>query len=108
MHFVDDVDLVARRYRPVSHPFGQVADAVDVEARGGVHLDDVDMTVLGDRAAMDALAARRGGRAAGAVRTDAVERAGDDPRRRRLADPAHPGEDEGVRDPPGCYRIRQG
>ncbi len=108
MHFVDDVDLVARRYRPVAHPLGQVADVVDPGARGGVHLDDVDMAVLGDRAAMDALAARRNGRAAIAVGADAVKGAGDDPRRRRLADPAHPGQDEGVRDPPGRNRVRQG
>ena len=58
VHFVDDVDLEARRHRAVAHALGQLADVVDAGARGGVHLDHVDMAVLGDRAARLAHAAR--------------------------------------------------
>ena len=106
--FVDDVDLVPRRDRAVAHAVDQLAHLVDPGMRGGVHLDHVDVAVLGDRAAMHAFAAGRDRRAAGAVRADAIERAGDDPGRRRLADPAHAGEHEGLRDPPGGNRVRQG
>ena len=106
--FVDDVDLEPRRDRAVAHPLGQLADVVDPGARGRVHLDHVDMAVLGDRGAMLTGAAGRNGRPAAAVGADAVERAGDDPRRRRLADPAHPGEDKGVRHPAARNRVREG
>ena len=108
VHFVDDVDLVARRDRPVAHAVGQLADVVDAGARGRVHLDHVDMAVLGDGAAVARTAPhgldRRPARAVGA---DAVERAGDDARGRRLADAAHAGEDEGMGDPPGGDRVRE-
>ncbi len=49
VHFVDDVDLEARRDRLVADAVGQLADVVDAGARGGIHLDHVDMAVLGDR-----------------------------------------------------------
>ena len=49
-----------------------------------------------------------GGRPARAVGADAIERAGDDPRGRRLADAAHPGQDEGMGDAAGGDRVRQG
>jgi hypothetical protein len=74
---------------------------------GRVDLDDVDMAVLGDRAAMVAFAAGLDGRAALAVRADAVQRLGDDPRRRRLADAAHAGQHEGMGDAARGHRVGQ-
>ena len=62
VHFVDDVDLVARLDRRVAHALDQLADIVDAGAAGRIHLDDVDMAVLGDGEAMGALAAGDGGR----------------------------------------------
>ena len=106
--FVDDVDLVARRDRAIAHALGQVADVVDAGARRCVHFDDIDMPVLGDRPAMDALAAGRDRRAAGAVRADAVERPRDDAGGRGFAGAADAGQDEGLRDAPGRDRVRQG
>ena len=52
-------------------------------------------------------AARLGRRLALAVGADAVQRAGDDPRGRGLADPADAGQQERVRDPAGAQRIGQ-
>src|SRR5439155_27050896 len=59
----------------------------------------------GDRDAGFADAARVDGRPAMAVRTDAVERLGDQPRRGCLADAAHPGEQKGMGQPPALDRI---
>ncbi len=108
VHFVDDVDLVARRDRAIAHALDQLAHVVDAGARGGVHFDHVDMAVLGDRLAVLADAARIDGRSAGAVRPDAVQRAGDDAGGRRLADAAHAGEHEGMGDAAGGDGVAQG
>jgi len=48
---------------------------------------------------------RRAARAAGVVGKLVIERAGENACRRGLADPAHPGEDPGLRDAPGLERI---
>ena len=98
VHFVDDVDLVARRDRLVADAVGELADVVDAGARRCVHLHHIDMPILGDGAAGLALPAGRDRRTALPVGADAIERARQDARRRRLADAAHAGEDEGVRD----------
>ena len=108
VHFVDDVDLVARRDRPVAHALDQLAHVVDAGARGGVHLDHVDMAVLGDGLAVLAHAAGIDRRAALAVGADAVQRAGDDAGGRGLADAAHAGEHEGVRDAARGDGVAQG
>ena len=106
VHFVDDVDLVARRRRGIAHAFDDLADIVDAGARGGVHLLHVDMAALGDGDAGLAHAAGMDGRRrALAVRADAVQRARDDARRRRLAHAAHAGEHEGMGDAPGRERV---
>ena len=43
-----------------------------------------------------------------AVRQFVIQRAGKDPRRGGLADPAHAGQDPGLRNPPGLERVRHG
>ena len=99
VHFVDDVDLVARADRGIAHRLDDLAHVVDAGVAGGVHLDHVDMAALGDRTARLAHAARVDRRAALPVRPDAVERLGDQPRGAGLADPAHAGHQEGMRQP---------
>jgi hypothetical protein len=66
------------------------------------------MAVLGDGDAVVALAAGLRRRTALAVGTDAVQGAGDDPRRRRLADAAHAREREGMGQAPapGSGQVR--
>ena len=107
VHFVDDVDLVARRDRAIAHALDQLAHVVDAGAGGRVHLDHVDMAVLGDRLAIVANAAGIDGRAALAVGPDAVQRAGDDAGGRGLADAADAGEHEGMRDAAGGDGVAQ-
>ena len=104
---VHDVDLEARRGRGVAHAVDQLAHVVDAGAGRGVHLQHVDVAALGDPDAVRALAAGLGRRLTAAVRADAVERPGDDPRGGGLADAANPGQEEGVRDAAGAQRIGQ-
>ena len=94
VHFVDDVDLEARRHRGIAHRLGHLAHAVDAVVRRGVDLDHVDMPPFGDRPARLAHPARIDRRPTLPVRPDAIECLGDQPRGRRLADPAHPGQQE--------------
>ena len=106
--FVDDVDLVACRGRCVAHAVHQLADVVDAGVGRGVHLQDVDMAAVCDRDAMLANAAGLRRRLALAILPDAVERARNDPGRRRLADAANAGEQIGMRDTAGAHGVGKG
>ena len=79
-----------------------LADGVDAGVGGAVDLEHVDVAALGDLDARVALAARLGRRA-----LHAVERARQDPRRRRLADAARARKDERLREPAGGDRVLQ-
>ncbi len=103
--FVDDVDLVARADRGVAHRLDDLAHVVDAGVAGGVHLDHVDVAAFGDGDARLAHAARIDRRPALPVGPDAVERLGDQPRGRGLADPAHAGHQEGMRQPLALDRV---
>ena len=107
VRFVDDVHLVARGYGSIAHCLGNLADVVDAGMAGGVHLDHVDMSPFGNRDARLAHTAWCDGRAALPVRADAVQRLGDQPRGRGLANPAHPGHQERMRQPLAPDRIAQ-
>ncbi len=108
VHFVDDVDLVARRDRSVAHALDQLAHVVDAGARRRVHLDHVDVAILGDRRAVGADAAGIDSGTTVAVGANAVQRAGNDARGRGLADAAHAGEHEGVGDAARGDGVAQG
>ena len=91
--FVDDVDLEPRPARPHGDVLPQLANFIDAAVAGAVDLQHVDV-VAGRHAAADvALVARRRRRA-----LHAVERLGENPRGRRLADAAGTGEQIGVPD----------
>ena len=49
VHFVEDVDLVARRHRRVADGVVDLAHVLDAVVRGGVHFQHVEMTALDDR-----------------------------------------------------------
>jgi hypothetical protein len=108
VHFVDDVDLAARLDRAVAHALDQLADVADAGAAGRVHLEHVDVAILGDGAAVVANAAGLRRRPALAVRAGTVERARDDPGGGGLADPAHTREHESLGHAPALDRIGQG
>src|SRR3546814_8014295 len=65
------------------------------------------MPPFGDRAARFAHPARVDRRPALSVGADAIERLGDQARGRGLADPAHPGHQEGMRQPIARDRIAE-
>ncbi len=100
---VDDEDLVAVADRPYPEAGDDdVADLLDLRVRRGVDLEDVDVAPLGDLDARVAGSARVGGRP-----LHAVQRAREDPRGRRLADAARPGEDVRVRDALAGKRVAE-
>jgi hypothetical protein len=96
VHFVDDIDLVARRDGGIAYRLDDLAHVVDAGVGSGVHLDHVDVAALGDRLARLALPARVDRRAALPIRPDAIERLGNEPRGGGLADTAHAGHQEGM------------
>ena len=68
MDFVDDEDFDARFHRAESRRLDDFAHVIDAGAAGGVHLDDVRMSVRHDRTAIGADAAGIRGGAALSVR----------------------------------------
>ena len=107
VHFVEDVDLVARRHRRVADGVVDLAHIVDAVVRGGVHFQDVGMAAFHDRLVVHAQRRHGDGRLRhGTVRQFVIERARQNPRRRGLADAAHAGEDPGLRDAPRLEGVR--
>ena len=98
--FVDDVDLVACRNRRITHRLNDLPDIVHAGIRSRVHLDDVHVPPLGDGNTSFAHPARidRGA-------LFAIERLGDQPCSRRLADAPHTGQEEGMGQPVALDRI---
>ena len=107
VHFVEDIDLVARRHRRVADRLVDRAHVVDAVVRGRVHLDHVEMPALHDRLAMHA-EHRHGNRRSRdrTVGQFVIERARQDARGRGLADAAHAGEHPGLRDAAALERVR--
>src|SRR5262249_53779907 len=97
VHFVEDVDLVAGGHRRIAHRVVDLADVVDAVVRRRIHLDDVRVPAFHDGLAVHAelrqVRGRAGDRAVGEL---VVERAGENARRRGLADAAYAGEDPGL------------
>ncbi len=108
VHFVDDVDLVAGDRRLVAHRLDDLADVVDAGVGGGVHLDDVDVAALHDGGAVFAHLVHVDGGLIDLAGDRIVERAGEDARRRGLADAAHAGEHIGLRDTPAVESVGEG
>ena len=91
VHLVDDVDFVARLRRRVAHVFAKLAHLFDAIVARAVDLEHVETVAGGDFAAVVARVVRGHGRS-----VHAIERFGQDPCGRRLADSARPDEQIGV------------
>ena len=104
VRLVDDEHPVARLGRRIGRAVAQVAGVVDAAVAGGVEFDHVEVArpTRRQRHTRHTLAARSRRRT-----LDAVQRAGQDARRRRLAASARPGEEIGVVDPARVERGRQ-
>ena len=107
MHFVDDVDLVAPLDRSIAHAFQQGTHVVDAGLGCRIEFQHIDVPALDDRAAIPALLAEIHGRNVNRFGF-VVERPGQQPRRGGLADAAHAGEHEGMRDPARGEGVAQG
>ena len=104
VHLVDDEDLVAVADRGDGQPRDDhLADVVDLGVGGGVDLEHVDVAPLGHLAAHVALAAW-----VGRGPLDAVQGAGENAGRRRLAHPPRPREHERLGDPLAGDGVAQG
>ena len=103
MHLVDDEHFVAVADRPDGEAGDDhFADVVDARVRRGVDFEDVDVAPFRDFDARLADAAGIGRRS-----VHAIQRAREDARRRRLADPARPREHERLREPVALQRVAQ-
>ena len=107
VHLVNDIYLKARRDRRITHRLDNFAHIIDARVRGRVHLDHVHMPSSGNRRAWLALTAWADRWAALAIRADAIERLGNQPRGRGFADPAHACHQEGMGQPVTLDRIGQ-
>ena len=108
VHFVDDVDLGASRDRAVARVLDDLAHVVDAGVRGRIHLDDVDMSRVHDRLAVDAELGHDDGGLVDLAGDGIVEGAGENAGGGGLADPAHAGEDIGLVDALERERIGEG
>ena len=86
MHFVDDIDFIARRIRRKHHFVFDLAHVVDARVRRAVYFDNVETRAFRDFRTMRAGAARSRRRP-----VFAVERFCEDARRRRFAAAARTG-----------------
>ena len=107
MDFVDDVYFKTGGRRVVTRRFNDFAHIVNARVGRRVDFNDVDMAVFRNRPAMFANAARLGRHAAFSVRTDTVQRTGDDTRRSRFAHAANAGQDVCLSQTSGVNRIFQ-
>ncbi len=101
VRLVEDVDLAPQVRRRVVEAVAELAHVVDAAVGRGVDLDQVQGASLADGDARRADVARVRVRA----EVRAVERLGQDPRERRLAGAAGPGEQDRVRDVTGGDRV---
>ena len=107
VHFVEDVDLVARAHRRVADGIVDLPHVLDAVMRGGIHLQYVRMPALDDGLAVHAhhrhLDRRFFHRAVGQF---VIERTRKNARGRRLSDAAHAGQDPGLRNAAALERVR--
>ena len=111
VHFVDDIDFCARHDRSVAGALDDLAHIVDAGMRGRIHFDDIDMPRFDDRLAMHAefrhMDRRARHRGSAALRGHfIIEGAGENARRRRLADSAHAGQNIGLMDAAEIEGVR--
>ncbi len=109
MHFVEDIDLVARTHRRVTDGIVDLTYVLDTVVRGRVHFQYVGMAAFNDRLAMDAHHRHIDGRFLHrTVRQFVIERTCKDACGGGLSDAAHAGEDPSLRDASTLECIRDG
>ena len=99
MHFVNNVDFEARRAGCVTHIVDNLANIANAGARGGIHLNHIDMTAIHNRSAMHAIFAKRHAGCAHSLGL-IIQRARQNTRRCGFTDTAHTGQHKAMRDAP--------
>ena len=107
MHFVDDIDLIARTGGAVMHAFDNLADIANPGAAGSIHFHHINVAAFGDGNAGFAHTAGFYRRATFSIWPDAIHAFGDDPRGGGFADPAHTRHHKSMRNPVGFKRVFQ-
>ncbi len=105
--FVDDEDFHPRQNRLVARALDDLANVLDAGVRRRVHLDHIGMPALDDFRAVPPQHRHLSRRPMDRICL-VVERAGQNARRRGLADPAHTGQHVALRNSPRRERIAQG
>ena len=95
MHFVNDVDFVARRDRRIAHTIEQLTHIGHACARGGIELQHIRVAALHNGGAMFACWLKLYGGAILGVGT-VIQAAGEQARCGGFADTAHTGQHEGM------------
>ena len=72
MNFVDDINFIAGINRLIAYPVQNFSDIINTGFGSGIELDNINMSVGGNRFTIFTLTARMNGRAAVAVRTDTI------------------------------------
>ena len=102
MDFIDDVDLVPRPHALDAHIASQVANILDPPIRGAIDFQHIDILPGSNARADVAFVARPV-----SLGARAIERHGENPGHRRLADTSSSGEEIRVRDPTTLDRVPQ-
>ena len=90
VHFVDDINFVARFNRRIADALYQFANIADAGSRSRIHLKNIRVAALGDRAAMQAFLRHVHLRSGiFTVRPHIIQGPGENARRRCFADAAH-------------------
>ena len=107
MHLVNNIDFEARRAGRIAHIIDNLANIANAGARGGVHLNHINMGAVHNGGAMRAvLSQRHAGRVHGLGLI--IQGACQNPRRGGFADPAHTGQHKAMRDASAVKCIGQG
>ena len=101
VHFVDDIDLVARHHRAIAGALDDLANVVDGGVGRGIHLQHVHVPGFDDVLAVLAHHREVEGRPAAARHGLIVQGAGEDAGGGGLSHPAHAGQDIGLGDAAG-------
>ena len=107
VHFVDDIDLVARLDRRIARAVQQLAHLIDLGAAGGVELQHIHVPAFDNGPAMAAFVAQ-GHRGAVNLVGLIVQGPRQQARCGGLADAAHPGQHKGMGNPTRRERIGEG
>ena len=103
--FVDDVNLVACRHGRITHRLNNLTDVINAGVACGIHFDDIDMAAFGNGHTRLARATGINRWSALPIHTNAVQRLGNQSRRRGFTDTANASHQKRMRQTIALDRI---